>query len=102
MSLCQKFRDAVSGAVVSISSLYQDTRYPVLHAERVETKYGTSVRLTIREADENNVKLFLPRRYSEIFTDDDLAEINNQTVHYYLIYKGKSSANNSFIIQFEV
>ena len=31
MALSQKFRDAVSGAAVNVSSLYMDTRYPVLH-----------------------------------------------------------------------
>ena len=91
----------MSGAVVSISSIYQDTRYPVLHTERVEMKYGTSVQLTIREAEENIVKMFLPCRYSEIFTDEDMADIN-KTMQYYLIYEGNISANNSFLLQFEV
>jgi hypothetical protein len=69
MALTQKFRDAVSVAAVNVSSLYMDARYPVLHAERVETKYGPSIRLTIREGEDNIIKVFLPRRYSEVFTD---------------------------------
>ena len=40
MTLSQIFRDAVSGAGVNVSSLYTDKHYPVLHCERVETKYG--------------------------------------------------------------
>ena len=49
MALSEKFQDAVLGTAVHISSLDIDKRYPGLHAERLETKNGTSV-LTIRES----------------------------------------------------
>jgi hypothetical protein len=98
MALTHKFGDAVSGAAVNISSLYMDTRYPVLHAERVETKYGLSIGLTIREGEDNSVKVFLPRRYSAVFWDEDVAVMNEQTVQYYLTYKGKISSSNSRIL----
>ncbi len=49
MSLTQKFKDAVSGAAVNVTALYTGTRYPVLHCERVETKDGVAVRVTLRE-----------------------------------------------------
>jgi hypothetical protein len=39
MALSQTFGEAMSGAAVNVFSLYVDTCYPVLHAERVETEY---------------------------------------------------------------
>jgi hypothetical protein len=78
MSLSQRFNDAVSGATVSVSSLFQDKLYPVLHAEHVETKFGPRVRVTLREEDGNIVKVFLPRCYGDTFEDADLFVINTQ------------------------
>ena len=88
MALSQKFRDAVLGTAVRISNLDLDTCYPVLHAEPAETKYGLSILLTIRESEDTVVKVFLPLRYSVVFTEEDLADINGQTLQYYLTYKG--------------
>ena len=61
MSLMQKFRDAVVGGAVTITALRIGTRYPVLRCDRVGTKYGDAVRLTLREEDDDNiVRVFLP------------------------------------------
>ena len=43
------------GSAVNFTALYMGTRYPVLHCERVDTKYGESVRLTLREDAEDNI-----------------------------------------------
>ena len=40
--------DAVSGSAVNVTALFIGTWYPVIHCERVDTKYGSSVRLTLR------------------------------------------------------
>jgi hypothetical protein len=48
----------------------------VLHAERVETKFGRSIRVTLRKEDGNIDKVFLPRRYGDTFEDADLVDIN--------------------------
>jgi hypothetical protein len=58
MALTQKFRDAVLVSAVRICNIDMEKKYPVLHAERVETKYGESVLLTIRENVECCVKVF--------------------------------------------
>ena len=91
----QKFRDAVLETAVRISSLYIDKRYPVLQAERIETKYGTSVLVTISESTDNVIKVFLQRRYRMAFTEDYVTAINDKTVLYHLTYKGKCFKSNS-------
>ena len=68
MSLSQGFRDAVARGAVNITALRIGTRYPVLHCDRVVTKYGDAVRLTLREEEDDNiVRVFLPRHYTPRF-----------------------------------
>jgi hypothetical protein len=78
MSLSQRFNDVVSGAIVSVCSLFQDKRYPVLHPEYVESKFVPRVRVKLREEDGNIVKAFLPQRFGGTFEDSDLVAINNR------------------------
>ena len=102
MALTQKFKDAVSGTAVNVTSLYMGTRYPVLQCERVDTKYGASVRLTLREdAEDNVIHVLLPRHYGAAITDD-MAAINARTIQYYLTYKGKSATSNRPTLQMDV
>jgi hypothetical protein len=82
-----------------IVDLAMDKPYPVLRAESVVTKYGLSI-LTILESEDLCLKMFLPRRYS-LCSEKDIKEVNEQTVHYRLIYKGLSSTSRSYILQIE-
>ncbi len=103
MSLTQKFKDAASGAAVNVTSLYIGTRYPVLQCERFDTKYGMSVRLTLREeAEDNVIRVFLPRHYGTTITDQDMAAINARTIQCYLTYKGKSATSDRPMLQMNV
>jgi hypothetical protein len=101
MVLSQKFLNVVSPATVSVSSLYIDHSYPVSHPEHVETKFGPTIRLEISEQDDNIFRVFLPRRYSEVFTDEGVATINEQTVLYHLVYKGKRPSSKAQILLIE-
>ena len=103
MALSQRFKDAVSGSAVNVAALYMRTRYPVLGCEWVDTKYGMSMRLTLREEGEDNVtRVFLPRHYCATITDEDMAAINSQRIQYYLSYKGKSVTSNRPMLQIDV
>ena len=103
MSLTQKFRDAVAGGAVNITTLRIGTRYPVLQCDRVGTKYGDGVRLTLREEDDNNiVRVFLPRHYGSEMSEDDMAAINVRRITYFLIYMGTSASTNRPMLQMDV
>ena len=103
MSLTQKFKDAVSGGAVNITSLYTGTRYPVLHCERIGTKYGEAVCLTLRDESEDNlIRVFPPHHYGTTITDEDMAAINNRQIQYYLTYKGKSATSDRPMLQIDV
>jgi hypothetical protein len=60
MSLTQKFRESLSGGIVSVSLLRLETRYRVMHAGRVETSYGMRVVMKLREEDDKVISTFLP------------------------------------------
>jgi hypothetical protein len=101
MALAQRFRDVVLDSAVRISDMTVDKVYPVLHAESVDTKYGLSILLNIRESDNHCVKVFLPRRYSLCFSEDDVSAVNECTVNYKLIYKGLSSTSRAYVLRIE-
>ncbi len=73
MALSQKFREAVSGAAVNVSDFDMNTRYPVVYCQQVETKYRPAVCQAVMEEYGIIVKVFLPRRYGDTFTDDDVS-----------------------------
>ena len=103
MSLTQKFKIAVSGATINVTALSTGTRYPMLHCERVDTKFRMAVRVTLREeADDNVLLVFLPRYYANIITDEDMAAINDRKIQYYLTHKGKSATTNRPMLQVDV
>ena len=103
MSLTQKFRDAVAGGAVNITALRIGTRYPVLQCDRVGTKYGDAVRLTLREEDDDNiVRVFLPRHYGSAMSEEDMAAINDKRISYFLTYKGTSASTNRPMLQMDV
>jgi hypothetical protein len=57
--------------------------------------------MAIREQDHNIVKVLLPKRYAVVFSNEDVADINEQRVLYHLVYKGKSSSSNAQLLHVE-
>ena len=61
------------------------TRYRVFYCDRIGTKYGNAVRLTLREeAEDNVIRVFLPRHYGMTITDEDMAAIYGGQTQYYV------------------
>ena len=88
------------GAAIKVTALYVGTRYPVLQCERLETKYGEAACLTLRdEAEDNVIRVFLPRQYGATITDEDMAAINDHTIQYYLSFKGYIVTSNLPMLQ---
>jgi hypothetical protein len=78
MSLTQKFRDPCSGHAVSVSSLFRDTRYPVIHAKFLESRYRMRLVVALSEEEGNTVEVFLTKRYSEAVEYMDMVDINTR------------------------
>jgi len=75
--------------------------YPIERADKVQTKFGEAIQLTLQESQLTCVKVFLPRRYGAVFTGNDLKSINDKTVSLALIYRGICPASNSYILKRE-
>jgi hypothetical protein len=73
-----------------------DTRYCW---PRVTTRYGPSVLLTINLDTSDTVRVFLPTRYSNVITDDDMTTINTRQVQLHLIYKETCKNTHSYMLQ---
>ena len=72
------------------------------HCDHVSKKYGDAVRLTLREEEDNIVRVFLPRHYGSAFSEDDVVAINTQRHKYFLTYKGNSAATGHPMLQMDV
>jgi hypothetical protein len=76
-------------SLCQVGSLHADHQYPIVHAERVNTRYVYSVLLAILDSPTTSVKLFLPKRYCDVVSDEDIEYIDSKRLLLYLICKGK-------------
>ena len=101
MELDRNFQMASACRSLTIGSLRPDQQYPVVHAERVNTRYGPSVLLAILENSTFSMKFFLPKRYCEVVSDEDTEVINSGRVLLYLVYKGTCPKSNSCVLELQ-
>jgi len=88
MKLEKRFEEATAYSSVNVTSLEPNKLYPIVRAKRISTKYGTTVLLTLRVSETNIVQVFLPKRYSEVMSDEDMDSFNSKAVALHLVYKG--------------
>jgi hypothetical protein len=69
MSLSKKILEASDCLTVKIVSLDTENPYSITHAKRVDTRFGPTSLLSISDSEFTLKKVFLPRRYSDVFTD---------------------------------
>lgn len=67
---------------VTVDSLEKNKAYPVHKAERVQSRYGVSILLTVKDSYVNAVRVYLRKRYTDVFTDVDIDVINNGTLKF--------------------
>jgi len=96
-----KFKMTSACQTIRITSLKTDSSYPIERAEKVQTRYGEAILLTLKESSQVYLKMFLPRRYGALFSEDDLKSINEKTVSLALRYHGTCSTSNSYILEIE-
>ena len=91
MELDRKFEIATSFRSISLGSLETEHAYPIVHVERINTRYGQSFLVAMMNSPSSSVRFFLPRRYGDVVSDEDLNAINSQRVALLLIYNGTCS-----------
>jgi len=88
MDVAKRFEEATSSTSVNISSLEMNNLYPIVHAIRINTTFGSTVLLSIRDFEANIVQIFPPKRYSDVVSDDDMKKINSKAISLNLIFTG--------------
>jgi len=96
-----KFKMTSACQIDKITPLKTDSPYPIERAEKVHTKYGETVLLTLKESSQVYVKVFLPRRYGAQFSEDDIHSINNKTFSLALIYRDNCPTSNAYILEIQ-
>jgi len=101
MALAKRFNE-VTCDITHISSLEENLRYPIERADRVKTRFGEAILLSIRDvAADRLCKVFLPQRYTAVFKDDDVLAINDGFAVWHLISKGRIPDSNAYQLAIE-
>ena len=88
MDLAKSFEEATAYSSVNVTSLDPNKLYAIVRANRISTKYGPTVLLTLCVSESSIVQIFLTKRYSEVMSDEDMDSFNSKAVALHLVYKG--------------
>ena len=102
MDVNQKFDGVTCDTTICVSELDMNRKYRILWAKRLTTRFGSTVILTIKGEDSAEAQIFLPRRYSDVFTDSDTEQINSNTVFLHLIFKGVCTSTKAYLLLIEM
>ena len=101
MAFAQRFIE-VTTDITHISELRVGAKYPIVHADRVKTRFGDTILLSIRDTTADTLyKVFLPQRYGAAFKDEDLQAINEGTVDYWQVSKGQCPKTKAYRLAIE-
>jgi hypothetical protein len=101
MDLKLKFEEADICGVIQVSEMEGGKRYLICNARRVHIRYGPSVLLTIEGFSERPVSVFLPKRYSSVFANDDICRIHSKRTVLHVIYKGTDERSKAYKMPIE-
>ena len=101
MDLAARFAKVASGNIAPIDTLLVGRRYPVTHAQRQETQYGPAILVTLRIDSTNDVRVFLPKRFTDVFQDRDIELIINGTHTYHLVSHSRYPNGRSYKLALE-
>jgi hypothetical protein len=99
MDFVENFKMSSSSQTVKFSSLPKNKPYLNEHIEKVQTRYGETILLTLRESALSRVKIFLPKRYGVQFTEANITSINEKSVLLSLKYMGTNPDSNRYILE---
>jgi len=102
MDLTHKFDVVTCDPTVSVSELDVNRKYRILRAKRLSSCFGPKVILTVKTKDAAPAPIFLPRRYSDVFTDTDIEQINSVAVFVHLVFKGVCPTTKACLLAKEV
>jgi len=101
MAFTARFNE-VTTDVTHISDLDVNVKFPIERTDRLTTRYGENVLLSIRDTAADRLhKVFLPQQYGAAFKNEDIQSINEGTVDLWLVSKGKCPKTNAYQLSVE-
>ena len=102
-AFAQRFID-VTNDITHISELVVYRKYPIDRADKVTTRFGDMILVSIRDRDtpdQPQYKMFLPQRYASAFKDEHVQAINDGATIRYLVSKGRCPKTNAYQLSVE-
>lgn len=81
--------------IKKLSELTINTPYAVREYRRVNTRYGYSI---VADLENENVSVFLPKRFAAELTDDDLKHMSRDSIK--IISKGETKGSKCIALKF--
>jgi putative transposon-encoded protein len=101
MNLQQKFEAATANKIMSVNTLAVNVPYHIMYAEKITTRFGATVVLTLVTNVPDSAKVFLPKRYGSLFSSNEILSIQQGRVHLSLKYLGTCPRTHSFKLTIE-
>jgi hypothetical protein len=98
MDLASKFHEEATCNLIPVDNLQVEVKNLIFRAERVNTRYGPSIVLTLRAPESRRYKVYLPRRYCALVTDDVITAINQNHAVLYLVYMGTCRSTSQHLL----
>jgi dTDP-4-dehydrorhamnose reductase len=73
-------------------------KHLILRVERVYTRYGSSIVLTLWGPESRRYEVNLPRRYYGLITDYDITATNYKQIVLHLVYKGTCRLSSQHLL----
>jgi len=83
---------------MSVTELAVNRKHRILQANRLTTRICPTVILNVKGEDAAPVKISLPRRYSDVFSDTDIEQINSNAVFLHLLFKGLCPTTKAYLL----
>jgi hypothetical protein len=99
VDLVRKFDEEATCDLIPIDKLQVDVQHTILRAERVYSRYEPSIVLTLRGPESRRYRVYLPRRYCDLITDEDIKDINDRKNVFALVYKGTCRSTNQHLLR---
>jgi len=102
-TFAQRFNDVTSD-ITHISELVVYRKYPIERADRLTTRFGETILISIRDRDtpdQPQYKISLPQRYADTFKDEDVQAINDGAAVWYLVSKVRCPKTNAYRLSVE-
>ena len=100
MDLAACFAKLASGNILPIDTLLVGRRYPVTHVQRQETPYGLANVVTLQIDPTYDVRVFLLKRFTDVFQDSNI-ELFNIGTRTYLVSHGRYPNGRSYKLALE-